>query len=105
MAKKQKYVTLCGHTVPVQPASFAKDGLHARTMGTPPLAEPTDAWPGTWEKLEVMRSRAMSGRQIFHPDDPHALGIRSTPPRGEVELTGTARRVVEAINASIGKKM
>lgn len=35
----------------------------------PPLPEPTDAEPGTHEKLEVMIRRYASGRQIFHPHD------------------------------------
>lgn len=36
----------------------------------PPLPPtPTQALPGSWEKVEVMRKRAASGYAIFHPDD------------------------------------
>ncbi len=36
-----------------------------------PLPEaPTEAWPGTVEKLAVMESRAAGGRSVFHPSDP-----------------------------------
>lgn len=36
----------------------------------PPLAfQPTDAQPGSWEKVAVMIERVASGQQPFHPED------------------------------------
>jgi hypothetical protein len=32
-------------------------------------AKPTEARPGSAEKLEVMRLRVAAGRSCFHPDD------------------------------------
>ena len=32
--------------------------------------EPTEAWPGSPEKVAVMEERAMSGVSLFHPEDP-----------------------------------
>ena len=32
--------------------------------------EPTDAWPGTNEKLAVLMRRAANGEHLFHADDP-----------------------------------
>lgn len=33
--------------------------------------EPTDAWPGTPEKIQVFMQRAARGEELFHADDPH----------------------------------
>jgi hypothetical protein len=35
----------------------------------PPLAEPTDALPGTPEKLDVLRERYERGHCLWHPAD------------------------------------
>ena len=40
--------------------------------GTYRLAEPTDALPGTEEKVRVMEDRAARGLALFHPDDAQA---------------------------------
>lgn len=34
-----------------------------------PLPEPTDARPGTPEKLAVLAHRAAAGNELWHPDD------------------------------------
>lgn len=39
-------------------------------------AEPTDAQPGTPEKIAVLAARAMRGEQLFHPDDVNCLAQR-----------------------------
>ena len=31
--------------------------------------EPTDAMPGSWEKLQVLIERAANGQELWHPDD------------------------------------
>lgn len=38
--------------------------------GTAPLGSPTDAEPGTPEKIAVMEGRASSKQALFHPLDP-----------------------------------
>lgn len=39
-------------------------------MGEPDLPDrPTTAYPGTVDKIKVMRRRANQGRAIFHPED------------------------------------
>ncbi len=38
-------------------------------LGHRPLPVPTDACPGTAEKIEVMHARAVLGQPLFHPDD------------------------------------
>lgn len=41
----------------------------------PLAAEPTDALPGTAEKVAVMTARAAAGVELFHPDDwPAGIG-------------------------------
>lgn len=40
------------------------NGNHRR-----PLPEPTDARPGTPEKLAVLAHRAVAGNELWHPDD------------------------------------
>lgn len=37
--------------------------------GDVPLPEPTNALPGTAEKIEVLRRRAKAGQSLFHPRD------------------------------------
>jgi hypothetical protein len=37
--------------------------------GSAPLPDPTDARPGTPEKVAVMEERANRGESIFHPED------------------------------------
>jgi len=38
---------------------------------TDPLpAEPTEAWPGSPEKVEIMEARALARVSLFHPEDP-----------------------------------
>jgi len=56
---------------------------HNRNLPLP--GEPTQAMPGSREKIAVMKARAQRGEQIFHPDD--ALG-----PRREALLHYARRR-------------
>lgn len=44
-------------------------------MADPPLAaEPTNAPPGSLEKIQVMRERAERGEAVFHPHDARVIG-------------------------------
>lgn len=52
---------------------------HANDEGPPgdielPLPEPTQAWPGTLEKVLIMARRRELGQELFHPLD---RGMRS----------------------------
>jgi hypothetical protein len=38
-------------------------------LGEPPLPTPTDAIPGSPEKIAIMRSRLDAGQEIHHPRD------------------------------------
>lgn len=49
-------------------SKFGRRGV-ADFYGRGSFGEPTDALPGTPEKVEVMVERARLGQQIFHPDD------------------------------------
>lgn len=40
-----------------------------------PAEEPTEARPGTVEKIEIMRARIEQGQSPFHPDDAERLGF------------------------------
>jgi hypothetical protein len=42
--------------------------------GTPPLPEPTDAVPGTPEKMAVLALRAKLKQALWHPDDAQYAG-------------------------------
>jgi len=45
--------------------------VHDLAQLSPPLPpESTDALPGSWAKIEVMRQRVADGYQPHHPDDP-----------------------------------
>jgi transposase len=44
----------------------------------PPPDIPTNAQPGSEEKIAVMESRAAKGKQVFHPEDATCLGNFST---------------------------
>lgn len=33
--------------------------------------EPTEAWPGSPEKIRVLMDRAARGEELFHENDPH----------------------------------
>lgn len=45
-------------------------GLHAYSGDVPPLSDaPTDARPGTVEKVRVMEARALAGQHVHHPKD------------------------------------
>ena len=48
--------------------SFSKIG-YRDFMGTAPLPEPTDALPGTEDKIRVLYERAKRGQRLFHPRD------------------------------------
>jgi hypothetical protein len=42
-------------------------GINVRGLVAPKC--PTNALPGTQEKLDVMRERAKRGERLWHPDD------------------------------------
>lgn len=58
-------------------------------IGSVPLAEPTDALPGTDEKVRVMESRAALGLALFHPLDA-GMGIDDATER-RLRLLGMSR--------------
>lgn len=59
---------------------------------TRPLPEnPTDALPGSKEKLLVMEERASRQEQLFHPDDPYLLTQKEIDPICKVHL-GSSKR-------------
>jgi hypothetical protein len=46
------------------------DGIALKGQLRAPLPDmPTDALPGTAEKVNVMQARARLAQQLFHPDD------------------------------------
>lgn len=50
-------------------SKFARRGV-GNFYGQPPLPdEPTDALPGSEEKIRVLMERAAKGQALFHPDD------------------------------------
>jgi hypothetical protein len=53
------------------PGGRSSHTLFKHQYRDPPLDDqPTEALPGTPEKLAVMHDRARRGKQIFHPGDP-----------------------------------
>lgn len=55
---------------PPSTSAFNNRGLgHAGFCAAPLPAEPTDALPGTPEKIAVMKARAARGERVFHPRD------------------------------------
>ncbi len=46
-----------------------KGGMPDLTGGRPHPAEPTDALPGSPEKVDVLAERASRGEVLWHPDD------------------------------------
>lgn len=50
-------------------SKFARKGVADGWFLGRPLPEPTDAVPGTPEKLAVLERRAAAGQQLFHPHD------------------------------------
>jgi hypothetical protein len=56
----------------------AEDEEKGKEPYSPPLPpEPTDALPGTEEKIEVMRERARLGFQLHHPRDATIEDVRA----------------------------
>lgn len=44
-------------------------GPHARSGGSMKLPEPTDARPGSEDKIAILAERVRLGMALFHPDD------------------------------------
>lgn len=65
-------------------SKFARRGV-GNLIGSQPLPEPTDALPGTPEKLAVLEARAALGQQLFHPADATLAG-RVAPWAAEAEV-------------------
>lgn len=68
----------------------------------PPLPdEPTDAAPGSIEKIEIMRERYLSGCHIHHPDDAKDARFRARAGRMQAEgiLTDEEDDAVKAMRA------
>lgn len=63
----------CGQNCSVVPCMCCArggDSDRSRCIADPPEPdEPTDATPGSFEKLEVMRKRKEAGRSVFHKGD------------------------------------
>jgi hypothetical protein len=50
-------------------SKFARRGLGNGYVVEPPLPEPTDATPGSLEKVAVLEERARIGVSLWHPND------------------------------------
>lgn len=50
-------------------SKHARRGVGNGFLADPPLPEPTEARPGTPEKLAVLASRALAGQRLWHPED------------------------------------
>jgi hypothetical protein len=50
-------------------SKFARRGVKDFTRSSALAAEPTDALPGTPEKVAVLEERARLGLSLWHPDD------------------------------------
>ena len=46
-----------------------RTGVADKNGRVPPAAGPTDAMPGSEDKLAVLAARAAAGCALFHPDD------------------------------------
>ncbi len=55
-------------------SKYARRGVGNFTRSAPLPVAPTAAVPGTPEKVEVMRHRALAGTAIFHPADARWAG-------------------------------
>jgi transposase len=62
----------------------------ARKTPLPPDI-PTNAHPGSEEKIAVMESRAANGQQIFHPEDA-TVGFSTNGERSEKSVNSLVRR-------------
>lgn len=51
-------------------SKYARRGVGHGHRVHAPLPEPTDALPGTPEKLAVLAARSAAGQQLHHPADP-----------------------------------
>jgi len=51
-------------------SKYARRGVGRNDDAGVTLPLPTDALPGTPEKLAVLMRRAASGKRLWHPDDP-----------------------------------
>lgn len=50
-------------------SKYAQRGVGNGFLRDPPLPEPTQAKPGTEQKIAVLVDRAAARQQLFHPDD------------------------------------
>lgn len=49
---------------------YARIGIHARRTGVQSVpTEPTEAEPGSEEKIQILEARAERGERLHHPDD------------------------------------
>lgn len=76
-------------------------------MGSLPASEPTDASPGTEEKLAVLCQRAEAGEDLWHdddrPGDAWRVGVMLPTEGGEVRSCG--RRVAGMACATMEAKL
>lgn len=76
--------TLCGIERPIHKdgrcyGCIAKAGIKAavgigRKRGRIKIPKPTDALPGSEEKIQILEQRAANGETLFHPNDPKMKG-------------------------------
>lgn len=50
-------------------SKFARKGLAYDNVAAMPATFPTQALPGTPEKIAILQQRALSKQQLFHPHD------------------------------------
>ncbi len=58
---------------PIRVSKYNRRGYDNRSR-IPPAA-PTDALPGTPEKIAVLHKRARLGMELWHPDDAPCVGL------------------------------
>lgn len=57
------------HLYPRTKKRKPSDDGYGHSAPTKPASKPTSALPGSLEKIEVMRSRAAAGEELYHPLD------------------------------------
>lgn len=70
-------------------------GPGSDTIVKRPLPEPTDALPGTEEKVKVLKERAMLGQQLWHPLDAQWENLEQMAERmpGNIRLVIMSQRL------------
>jgi hypothetical protein len=75
-------------------AAIRRNGNGGEEMGWEPHSwpDPTNASPGSPEKIAVLQERINSGQQLFHPRDERVFSkINPTAPLKMVKLMGMGR--------------